>query len=116
MDHWQYLIVLGACLLVTLPLELLLGARVYRQPRRALVAILPIAAVFLIWDVVAIGAGVWHYNPDFITGITLPLRVPLEEALFFVIVPLCGLLTYGAVSALMNRSRQRRQLPSARQR
>ncbi|CAN5650965.1 lycopene cyclase domain-containing protein [soil metagenome] len=107
MDRWQYLIVLGACLVVTLPLELILGARVYRQPRRALVAILPIAALFLIWDVVAIAAGVWTYNPQYITGITLPFSVPLEEALFFVIIPLCGLLTYGAVSALMARTRRR---------
>lgn len=108
MDHWQYLIVLGACLVITLPLEMVLGARVYRQPRRALSAIVPIAAIFLIWDVVAIAAGVWTYNPRYIVGVTLPLGVPLEEALFFVIVPLCGLLTYGAVTALLDRARRRR--------
>ncbi len=104
MDHWQYLIVLGACLMITAPLELLLGARVYRQPRRALYAIAPIAVIFLIWDAVAIAADVWHYNPRYISGILLPLHIPLEEALFFVIVPLCGLLTYGAVSALLSRA------------
>jgi lycopene cyclase domain-containing protein len=114
MDHWQYLIVLGACLVVTLPLELVLGARVYRQPRRALFAILPVAVIFLIWDVVAIAAGVWTYNPRFITGIQLPFGVPLEEALFFVIIPLCGLLTYGAVSALLDRARQRRETMTQR--
>jgi lycopene cyclase domain-containing protein len=105
MDRWQYLIVLGACLLVTAPLELLLGARVYRQPRRALIAILPVAVVFLVWDAIAIAAGVWEFNPRYITGITMALGVPLEEALFFLIVPLCGLLTYGAVNALVARLR-----------
>ena len=114
MDRWQYLIVLGACLVVTLPLELVLGARVYRQPRRALFAILPIAAIFLVWDVVAIAAGVWTYNPRYITGIQLPFDVPLEESLFFVIIPLCGLLTYGAVSALLDRVRQRRRTSAER--
>jgi lycopene cyclase domain-containing protein len=109
MDQWQYLIVLGACLLVTLPLEVVLGARVYRQPRRALCAILPIAAIFLVWDVLAIAANVWSYNSRYITGITLPFGVPLEEALFFVIIPLCGLLTYGAVTAGLDRMRQRRR-------
>ena len=109
MAHWQYLIVLSACLVITLPLELVLGARVYRQPRRALFAILPVATLFLIWDVVAIAAGVWTYNPQYISGITLPFGVPLEEVLFFVIIPLCGLLTYGAVSALMARTRQHRK-------
>lgn len=33
MDKWQYLLLLGGCLLITLPLEFL-GEGVYRQPRR----------------------------------------------------------------------------------
>ena len=53
MDRWQYLIVLGACLLITAPLELF-GSGVYRQPRRAAAAVLPVAAVFLIWDAIAV--------------------------------------------------------------
>ncbi|MGB0972551.1 MAG: lycopene cyclase domain-containing protein, partial [Mycobacterium sp.] len=40
MDRWQYLIVLGACLLITAPLELF-GDGVYRQPRRLLAALVP---------------------------------------------------------------------------
>jgi lycopene cyclase domain-containing protein len=108
MDHWQYLMLLGGCLLVTAPLEVLLGARVYRQPRRTLAAILPVAVIFLIWDAVAIAGGVWEFNPRFVTGVTVALGVPLEEALFFLVVPLCGLLTYGAVSALLARVQRRR--------
>jgi lycopene cyclase domain-containing protein len=100
MDHLEYLLVLGACLLVTLPLELT-GSRVYRQPVRLARAIVPAAVVFLIWDVLAIFGGVWDYDPRFLAGITLPLRVPLEEALFFVVVPLCGLLTFETVERML---------------
>ena len=107
MDRWQYLIVLGACLVVTAPLELLLGARVYRQPWRMVRAVLPVAVVFLIWDALAIAAHVWTYNPRYITGIDLPLHIPIEEALFFLVIPVCGLLTYGAVSAMLATVRQR---------
>lgn len=46
-DRWQYLVVLAACLLITAPLEAL-GPGVYRQWRRFLKAVLPVAAVFLI--------------------------------------------------------------------
>ena len=53
MDRWQYLIVLGACLLITAPLEVLRQG-VYRQARRAAFAVLPVAAVFVVWDAVAI--------------------------------------------------------------
>ena len=34
MERGEYLVVMGLCLLITLPLELLLGARVWRRPRR----------------------------------------------------------------------------------
>jgi lycopene cyclase domain-containing protein len=100
MDRWQYLIVLGACLLITAPLELF-GDGVYRQGRRAALAVLPVAAVFVVWDAVAIAAHVWTYNSAFISGIQLPGHIPLEELLFFVVIPLCGLLTYNAVDTIL---------------
>jgi lycopene cyclase domain-containing protein len=105
-DRWQYLIVLGACLLVTAPLESF-GSGVYRQPRRAAAAVLPVAAVFLIWDAVAVAAHVWSYNPRYILGVTVPGEVPLEEVLFFVVIPLCGLLTYSAVNSVLSVLRNR---------
>jgi lycopene cyclase domain-containing protein len=95
MERYQYLFVLGACLLLTAPLELF-GSGVYRRGRRAALALLPVAAVFILWDLLAIAAGVWSYNPRFVTGIGIP-QVPVEELLFFVVIPLCGLLTYNAV-------------------
>ena len=100
--HWQYLIVLAACLAITAPLELF-GAGVYRRPWRTARAVLPVTLAFLIWDAVAIAAGVWTYNPRYITGVTIGFGIPLEELLFFVVIPLCGLLTYNAVTAMLSR-------------
>lgn len=100
MDRWHYLLVLGVCLAVTAPLELF-GHGVYRQPRRTVAAILPVAAVFLLWDVIAVAAGAWWFNPRYLVGVILPGGLPLEEVLFFVVIPLCALLTYSAVSALL---------------
>jgi lycopene cyclase domain-containing protein len=105
-DRWQYLIVLGLCLVVTAPLEFF-GAGVYRRPRRLLKAVLPVAVLFLAWDAVAIAASVWTYNDAYLTGIRLPFRLPLEEALFFVVIPVCALLTYNAVSTILDRGKRR---------
>jgi lycopene cyclase domain-containing protein len=99
MDKWQYLLLLGGCLLITLPLELF-GEGVYRQPRRLLRALAPVVAVFLIWDAIAIACKVWGYNPRYVSGINVPF-MPLEEFLFFVVIPICGLLTYNAVTAVL---------------
>lgn len=103
MDRWQYLIVLGACLAATAPLEAV-GARVYRRPRLTARAVLPTAAAFVLWDLIAVTAGVWSYDPRFVTGLRILPRLPLEEVLFFLVIPLCALLTYGCVETLARRT------------
>lgn len=97
MERGEYLVVMGLCLLVTLPLELLLGARVWRRPRRLLVAMVPLLVVYTVWDAAMIAAGSWTYSEDKLTGVLLPFELPLEELVFFVVVPICGLLTLEAV-------------------
>jgi lycopene cyclase domain-containing protein len=103
-DHFQYLILMMCCVAVTAPLEFL-GARAYRQPVRLARAVLPVAVAFLVWDAIAIAAGVWTYNPRYVTGVRLPFRVPLEELVFFLVVPVCGILTYGCVQVLLPKLR-----------
>jgi lycopene beta-cyclase len=100
-DRYQYLLLMAACLAITLPLELVLGARVYRRPTLLLMAMVPVVVAFSVWDVVGIWRGHWSYNPLYVTGIQLPLRMPLEELVFFVVIPICGLLTYEAVGRVM---------------
>ena len=77
------------------------------KPLRLARAVLPVAVVFLAWDALAIAAGVWTYNPRYVTGLRLPLRIPVEELAFFLVVPVCGILTYGCVQALLTRRRSR---------
>jgi len=95
--HLAYVGMLAFCLLGTLPLELWLGVRVYRQWRRLLLTLLPVVAVFLVWDLYAIAAGHWDFDSSQLLGVVLPGGVPLEELLFFVVVPTCALLAFEAV-------------------
>ena len=64
MDRLQYLLLMGACVLVTLPLELVLGVRVWRSPRRLLRSLLPAFALFVAWDLWATGTGTWGFSPS----------------------------------------------------
>ncbi|GFG64069.1 lycopene cyclase [Mycobacterium kubicae] len=105
-DRWQYLLVLAACLAITAPLEIFRPG-VYRQWRRLLRAVVPVAVVFLIWDEIAVAANVWKYDSTYLTGLTIPFRVPIEEVLFFLVIPVCGLLTYNAVNAILDRVNRR---------
>jgi lycopene cyclase domain-containing protein len=101
MDRWQYLFVLAACLAITAPLEIF-GNGVYRKVWRTAGAVLPVASVFVVWDAVAIAAHVWTYNPQYVTGFELPGGMPIEELLFFFVIPVCGLLTYNAVDTILS--------------
>lgn len=102
LDRYQYLLLMAGCLVITLPLEFVLRARVYRRPRRLLAALFPVVVVFSIWDIVGIVRGHWWYSERFTTGVLLPpLRMPLEELVFFLVIPVCALLTWEAVGQVM---------------
>jgi lycopene cyclase domain-containing protein len=88
---------LAFCLVGTLPLELWLGVRVYRRWRRLLLTLLPVVAVLVVWDLYAIAQGHWDFDPDQTLGVLLPGGVPVEELLFFLVVPTCAVLSFEAV-------------------
>lgn len=94
---------MAACVAITLPLEIILGARVYRSWRRLVVTLLVVAPPFLFWDAVAVARRHWWFSNRYTTGWLLPGAVPVEELVFFVVVPICGLLTYEAVRTLLDR-------------
>ena len=95
-DRFQYLLVLGACLVLTLPLEFLFRARVWRRPRRLALAVLPGLVVFGAWDLWAIASDHWRFSPRLTTGWKIPPNLPVEEVVFFIAIPVCALLTIEA--------------------
>ena len=109
MDHFQYLLVLAGCLVVTLPLELVLGARVWRRPRRLVKALVGPVVLFCLWDAAAIADHQWKFARRYVTGVDLPGRVPIEEVAFFVVIPICALLTFDVVDCLLGPGRRRRR-------
>ena len=97
MGQLTYLALLAGCLVVTAPLELLLRVRVYARWRRLLVAVAPEFAVFVVWVLYAIAQGHWDYSGELTLGVRLPGGIPVEELLFFLVVPLCSVLALEAV-------------------
>ena len=97
MRHLGYVGMLAFCLVGTLPLEVVLGVRVYRQWRRLALTLLLVAPVFVVWDLYAVHAGHWRFDPDQTIGVTLPGDLPVEELLFFLVIPICSVLTLEAV-------------------
>jgi lycopene cyclase domain-containing protein len=113
-DRYQYLLLMAACLLGTAPLELVLGARVWRRPGHLVRVLAPVLAVFYLWDVVAIARGHWWFSRTYTTGWVLPGSVPVEEVVFFVVVPVCALLCLEAVGNVLARRRGGERMRSGR--
>jgi lycopene cyclase domain-containing protein len=96
MGHLTYLALLAGCLVVTAPLEVVLRVRVYARWRRLLLALVPQLVVFLGWEAYAIARHHWAYD----SAQVLPVRIgamPVEELLFFLVVPVCAVLALEAV-------------------
>ena len=109
MGHEQYLLLMAACVVITLPLEFVVGARVYRSPRRLLIAVLPTFVAFTLWDLAGIVRGHWTYDDRYVTGLRLGV-IPVEELVFFLVIPLCGVLTFEAVGKIIRLARTRGRL------
>lgn len=95
--------VLGGCLLAAIWLEPALRVGVLRQWRRLVLTLVPVAAVFVAWDLAAVAAGHWSFDPGQVVGVWLPGGIPLEELLFFLVVPVCAILGFEAVRRVLRR-------------
>ena len=78
-------------------LEIVLRIGVLKRIKRVLLSILPVAVFFLTWDAYAIDQGHWYFDRNQILGIFGPFDIPLEEFLFFTVVPLAAIMTIEAV-------------------
>ncbi len=78
-------------------LEIFLKVGVLRRLKRAVLSIIPTAIIFLVWDYYAVASGHWWFDKEQVVGIFGPKGIPLEEFLFFIVVPLASLLTIEAV-------------------
>ena len=100
MRHLGYVAMLLFCVLGTLPLEFALGVGVYRRARRLALTLLPVVPLFVAWDLYAVARGHWSFDRSQLLGVRLPGGLPVEEVLFFVVVPLAAVLTLEAVRAV----------------
>ena len=97
MLKFGYLAMIGFTVFGSIWLEFVLKVNVLKRYKRAIKAILPVSLIFIVWDAYAIHQGHWRFDENQILGIFDPFGIPLEEYLFFTVVPLAAILTIEAV-------------------
>lgn len=92
----EYFILLAVCLAGPLVLSFSKKLALYKYPGRLVQAIVLPMIVFVAWDVFAAERGHWSFNNNYITGLFI-FNLPVEEILFFVVIPFAGLFTWEVV-------------------
>ncbi len=88
-----YFLILLASLAGPLALSFDRKVAFYRQWKFLFPAILLPALFYIAWDVWFTSTNIWEFNPAHITGIKI-INLPVEEVLFFFIVPYCCVFIY----------------------
>ncbi len=71
----------------------------YRNAKSLALSILLIVFIFGGWDVFATWRGHWYFDPAGVGGVRF-INLPLEEVMFFVVIPFCCIFSWEALRYL----------------
>jgi lycopene cyclase domain-containing protein len=94
--HYTYFLILGCSLLGPLALSFDKKVAFYTKWKALFPAMVLPALFYIVWDIYFTSAGIWQFNDKYITGIRI-FNLPLEEALFFLVVPYCCVFVYECI-------------------
>jgi lycopene cyclase domain-containing protein len=100
MTHLSYLAVIAFVALCAFGINLGFALRIGKRWRELLLTQFAIVIIYLSWDTWAIAKKNWFFDTHQIVNINVLPKVPLEELLFFIVVPLTIILSYQALLKL----------------
>ncbi|MBC7423722.1 MAG: lycopene cyclase domain-containing protein [Ferruginibacter sp.] len=95
-SHYTYFLLLCGSLVGPLALSADKKVSFYKKWKYLFPAMLLPALFYIAWDIFFTAKGVWSFNEKYVTGITL-VNLPIEEVLFFVVVPYCCVFIYECI-------------------
>ena len=100
LERFSYVGVLLFVVFGSIWLEVFLRTRVLARWRRMLLTMIVPVLVFIAWDAYAIASGHWTFDFDRILGFEVVAGVPIDEVLFFIVIPFASILTLEAVRSV----------------
>jgi lycopene cyclase domain-containing protein len=83
---WEYSFYMFAVIFGTIVLNLLFKLKPIKKIKTVFLSILPVAVLFVLWDILAAYRGHWSFNMEHMLGLVI-INQPLEEVVFFFAVP-----------------------------
>lgn len=96
-SKWYYSIILLVCLLPVIAISITGRKPFIRKWLLAIASAMITSIFFLPWDILFSRISIWGFNDKYLIGIEI-LDLPLEEWLFFLVVPFCCIMIYEKVS------------------
>jgi lycopene cyclase domain-containing protein len=93
LKNFTYLLLMLGSLAVPLAFSFEKQVRFYTKLKYLFPAVLFSGAIFILWDIRFEEIGIWSFNPEYLLGIYI-LNLPLEEWLFFLVIPYCSVFIY----------------------
>lgn len=95
-SHYTYFLILAVSLAGPLSLSFDKKVAFYKHWKFVFPAMIFPALLYITWDAYFTKLGIWRFNAEYITGIKF-FGLPLEEILFFFIVPYCCIFIYACI-------------------
>ncbi|MDN3658361.1 lycopene cyclase domain-containing protein [Ferruginibacter paludis] len=95
-NHYTYFLILGCSLAGPLALSFDKKVAFYKKWKYLFPAMLFPAFIYIAWDIFFTAKNVWSFNDNYITDIKL-FNLPIEEVLFFFVVPYCCVFIYECI-------------------
>jgi len=98
----QYMMVLILSGIVPLVASFYPGLRLYQHTKALFFSLMLVLFIFGLWDVYATYRGHWHFNPAAVWKVRI-INLPLEEVLFFIVIPFCSIFTWETINYFKQR-------------
>lgn len=104
-SRYLYFAILGGSLLVPFLLSFDRKVQYYRRWKYLFPAMIPPALFYIAWDMYFTDLKVWDFNPRYISGYHIG-NLPVEEVLFFFVVPYCCMFIYECIRVYFRNLKQ----------
>ena len=93
---YTYFVILAASLVGPLALSFDSKVAFYKKWKYLFPAMILPCIFYIGWDMFFTSRGIWSFNQKYVTGVSIG-NLPVEEVLFFLIVPYCCLFIYECI-------------------
>ncbi len=95
-NHFTYFLILAGSIAGPLALSFDKKVGFYKKWKYLFPAMILPAIFYIVWDIIFTSLNIWHFNAAYITGLKF-INLPIEEVMFFFIVPYCCVFIYECV-------------------